>query len=91
MIIEKITLKSARNPNIFIVCIDGEQYVMHSEVIVKHGVSTSGEIDKDKLQAILFESDVIIATNLAMNYVSSKIITTKQLKDYLQYWLDVCF
>lgn len=83
MLIEKISLKSSRNPNIFIVNIDGEEYVLHSEVIVKFGLATNGEIDIDKLQEIVLESDIIIATNLAMNYVSSKIITTKQLKDYL--------
>lgn len=83
MLIEKISLKSSRNPNIFIVKIDEEEYILHSEVIVKFGLATNGEIDSEKLQQIVLESDIIIATNLAMNYVSSKIITTKQLKDYL--------
>ena len=84
MLIEKISLKSNRNSNIFIVQIDGEQYILHSEIIVKYGLFTNGEIDTDKLQEVVFESDVMIATNLAMNYVSSKLITTKQLKDYLR-------
>lgn len=84
MIIEKISLKSSRNPNIFIVEIDAEKYVLHSEIIVKYGIATNAEIDQDKLAEVVFESDVMIATNLAMNYVSSKLITTKQLKDYLK-------
>ena len=84
MLIEKISLKSNRNSNIFIVQIDSEQYVLHSEVIVKYGLCTNGQIDEGKLQEVIFESDVMIATNLAMNYVSSKLITTKQLKDYLR-------
>lgn len=83
MLIEKIALKSSRNPNIFIVEISGEQYIMHSEIIVKYGITTGGEIEQDKLTEVIFESDIMIATNLAMNYVSSKLITTKQLKDYL--------
>ena len=83
MLIEKISLKSSRNPNIFIVQIDGENQIMHSEIIVKYGLSTGAEIEQDKLIEVVFESDVMIATNLAMNYVSSKLITTKQLKDYL--------
>ena len=83
MLIEKIALKSSRNPNIFIVEISGEQYIMHSEIIVKYGITTGGEIEQDKLIEVIFESDIMIATNLAMNYVSSKLITTKQLKDYL--------
>ena len=84
MLIEKINLKSSRNPNIFIVVIDGENYILHSEIIVKYGLATNGEINQDKLLEVVFESDVMIATNLAMNYVSSKLITTKQLKDYLR-------
>ena len=84
MIIEKISLKSSRNPNIFIVEIDAEKYVLHSEIIVKYGIATNAEIDQDKLAEVVFESDVMIATNLAMNYVSSKLITTKQLKDYFK-------
>ena len=83
MIVEKISLKSSRNPNIFIVEIDGEKYILHSEIIVKYGIATNSEVELDKLQEVVFESDVMIATNLAMNYVSSKLITTKQLKDYL--------
>ena len=84
MLIEKIALKSSRNPNIFIVEISGEKYILHSEIIVKYGIATNAEIDQDKLKEVVFESDIMIATNLAMNYVSSKLITTKQLKDYLR-------
>lgn len=84
MLIEKISLKSSRNPNIFIVEIDGEKYILHSEIIVKYSLKTNSEIEQEKLTVVVFESDVMIATNLAMNYVSSKIITTKQLKDYLR-------
>ncbi|MBQ8522331.1 MAG: RecX family transcriptional regulator [Clostridia bacterium] len=84
MLIEKISLKSSRNPNIFIVEINGEKYILHSEIIVKYGIATNCEIGKDKLTEVVYESDVMIATNLAMKYVSSKLITTKQLKDYLR-------
>ena len=84
MLIEKISLKSSRNPNIFIVEINGEKYILHSEIIVKYGISTNSEIEQEKLVEVVFESNILIATNLAMNYVSSKLITTKQLKDYLR-------
>lgn len=84
MIIEKIEIKSPRNPNIFNVTIDGEVFKLHSEIIVKYALATGGEIDMEKLAEIVFESDVIIATNLAMNYISSRVISTKQLKDYLR-------
>lgn len=84
MLIEKISLKSSRNPNIFIVEIDGEKYILHSEIIVKYGIATNTQVEQEKLLEVLFESDIMIATNLAMKYVSSKLITTKQLKDYLR-------
>ena len=84
MLIQKISLKSSRNPNIFVVEIDGEKYIIHSEIIVKYGLATNGEISHEKLVEVMLESDIMIATNLAMNYVSSKLITTKQLKDYLR-------
>lgn len=84
MTIEKIELKSARNPNIFNVTIDGEVFKLHSEIIVKYALGTGGEIETERLNEIVFESDVIIATNLAMNYISSRVISTKQLKDYLR-------
>jgi len=84
MLIEKISLKSSRNPNIFIVEIDSQQYILHSEIIVKYCISTNSEIEQSKLDEVVYESDVMIATNLAMKYISSKLITTKQLKDYLK-------
>ncbi len=84
MLIEKIGLKSARNSNIFELLIDGEKYTLHSDIIVKYGLSTGGEIAKDKLNIIVEESDIVIASNLAMKYVSTKLVTSKQLKDYLR-------
>lgn len=84
MLIEKISLKSNRNANVFIVQIEGNDYILHSDVIVKHGLRTNGQISLEELQNLIFESNIIIATNLAMNYISTKLITVKQLKDYLR-------
>lgn len=84
MLIEKIGLKSIRNSNIFEVIIDGEEYILHSDIIVKYGLSTGGEIEKQKLNEVVNESDIVIASNLAMKYVSTKLVTSKQLKDYLR-------
>ena len=84
MLIEKISLKSSRNSNIFEVIIDGEKYILHSDIIVKYGLSTGGEIDKGKLSEVINDSDIVIASNLAMKYVSTKLVTSKQLKEYLR-------
>ena len=56
MLIEKIGLKSSRNSNIFEVVIDAEKYIMHSDIIVKYGLSTGGEISKDKLNKAIEDS-----------------------------------
>lgn len=84
MLIEKIGLKSNRNSNIFEVLIGDEKYILHSDIIVKYGLSTGGEITRNKLVEAINESDIVIASNLAMKYVSTKIVTSKQLKDYLR-------
>ena len=84
MLIEKISLKSSRNSNIFEVIIDGEKYILHSDIIVKYGLSTGGEINKEKLSEVINDSDIVIASNLAMKYVSTKLVTSKQLKEYLR-------
>lgn len=84
MLVEKINLKSNRNSNIFNVEIDGDKYTLHSDIIVKYGLSTGIEITADKLREVITESDIVIASNLAMKYVSSKLVTSKQLRDYLK-------
>lgn len=82
MIIESISLKSKRNPNIFNIETDCGIYEMHSDIIVKNGIKL-GEINDEIFFASIQESSEIIAFNLCVKYISSRLKTEKQIKDYL--------
>ena len=82
MDILNIKLKSKTNSNVFIVQTDDGEYIFHSDIIVKFGL-TVGFCDDEKFNVAKQESDELVATNVAMKYISSKIKTEKQIKDYL--------
>ena len=75
-------LKSKTNSNIFVVVTDNGEYIFHSEIIVKYGIS-KGQFDEEIFLKAKQESDELIALSFAMKYVSSNIKTEKQIKDYL--------
>lgn len=82
MYIDDIHLKSKNNPHIFIVATDDRDYVLHSDIIVKLGIAR-GECDRQLLYQAENDSAEIIAFNIAIKYISSKIKTEQQIKDYL--------
>lgn len=82
MKINKITLKSARNANIFLVGTDRGEFTLHSDIIVKHGLTT-GEVADDLFLLSVTESMELIALNTAIKYMTNAIKSEKQLKDYL--------
>lgn len=82
MEIYSITLKSKRNPNIFVLHTDGGDFDFYSDVLVRENIS-KGEVDSEKFFAAHKESLTIIAFNMATKYVSSKLKTEQQIKDYL--------
>lgn len=83
MIVQSFRLKTEKNPNIFLVNIDGNEYRIHSDIIVKYGLKKDKEIKESDLKNILEESEYIICLNHATKYLSDKLKTTKQMKDYL--------
>jgi len=82
MIIESISLKSKRNPNIFNVETDVGIFEFHSDIIVKNAIKL-GEINDEIFYKSEQESSEIIAFNLCVKYISSRLKTEKQIKDYL--------
>lgn len=82
MIIESISLKFKRNPNIFNVETDVGIFEFHSDIIVKNAIKL-GEIDDEIFYKSEQESSEIIAFNLCVKYISSRLKTEKQIKDYL--------
>lgn len=82
MIIENISLKSKRNPNIFNVATDVGIFELHSDIIVKNSIKL-GEVNDEVFYNSVQESSEIIAFNLCVKYISSRLKTEKQIKDYL--------
>ena len=82
MEILNLKLKSKNNSNVFLCLTDNGEYQLHSDVIVKSGIKL-GEIDEEKFYNSVQESNEIIAFNVATKYISSKLKTEQQIKDYL--------
>lgn len=83
MVIKNFFLTKKTNPNIFTVQTDEEEFVLHSDIIVKYSISKGSVFSLDDMSKYALESEVIIATNLAVKYLSNRLKTTKQLKLYL--------
>ena len=82
MEIYSIALKNKRNPNIFILHTDIGDFDFYSDILVRENI-TKGEIDSEKFFVAHEESLTIIAFNMATKYISSKLKTEQQIKDYL--------
>lgn len=82
MLIKSIKLNNKRNTNIFSVLTDGGEYLLHSDIIVKFCLSL-GEVENEKFFLALNESDTLIASEKVMKYISNKLKTEQQIKDYL--------
>lgn len=83
MKIDNIKLKSPKNPNIFLVAVGEKEFILHSDMIVKFKLSTHEEIDEASFFDAVDESEYTMCLNKAIEYISNKLKTTKQLKDYL--------
>ncbi len=77
-----LKLKNKRNSNVFICSTDIGEFELHSDIIVKSGIKV-GEFNEEKFNQAVKESGEVIAFNLATKYISSKLKTEKQIKDYL--------
>ncbi len=82
MEIYSFKLKSSKNSNIFIVSTDTGDFLLLSDIIVKYGIE-KGKINDNIFNEAVEQSKILIATNLAMKYLGSRLKTEKQVKDYL--------
>ena len=62
---------------------EDQEYIFHSDAIVKFGICSNSEIDDSIFNKAKEESDYIICLNTANNYLGANLKTQKQLKDYL--------
>lgn len=82
MEILSLKLKSKTNANVFICSTNVGEFELHSDVIVKSNIS-KGTFDDEKFMLAVQESGELIAFNLATKYMSSRLKTEQQIKDYL--------
>ena len=82
MEIYSFKLKSKTNSNVFVLDTNEGEFVLHSDIIVKYKIEKGSINDNIFLQAVE-ESDVLIGLNICLKYISSKLKTEKQIKDYL--------
>lgn len=82
MEIYSFKLKSKNNANVFFVDTSEGEFVLHSDIIVNHHIE-KGSINDNVFHSSVEESAVLIAFNLATKYISSKLKTEQQIKDYL--------
>ena len=82
MEIYSLKLKSKNNANVFICATDCGEFELHSDIIVKANIKI-GSVEDEKFYQAVQESSEIIAFNVAMKYISSKLKTEHQIKDYL--------
>ena len=82
MEIYSFKLKSKTNANVFVVDTSEGEFVLHSDIIVKHKIE-KGVINDNVFLEAVNESEVLIGLNMCLKYISSKLKTEKQIKDYL--------
>lgn len=82
MEIYSFKLKSKTNANVFVVDTSEGEFILHSDIIVKHKIE-KGVINDNIFLLAVNESEILIGLNLCLKYISSKLKTEKQIKDYL--------
>ena len=82
MEIYSFKIKSKTNANVFIVNTSEGDFILHSDTIVKHKLEKGVVNDNIFLEAVN-ESEVLIGLNSCLKYISGKLKTEKQIKDYL--------
>ena len=76
-----IQSKNKKRANLFV---DGEFYSGISlETVMQHRLKSGMDIDKTALTEMILESDKVEALNVAVDYLSSRLKTKRQVKDYL--------
>ena len=62
---------------------DGTNLIAHEELILKYGLLLSKKIDKDLKEKIEEENLVYISYDLAIKYISKKVRSEKEIREYL--------
>ncbi len=82
MVIKSIKLNNAHNTNIFRVLCESGEVLLHGDIIVKFKIGV-GEVEDKVFAQAVSESNTLIASEKIMKYISNKLKTKQQIKDYL--------
>lgn len=81
----QISFEKQKKGNRFNLYLDGEFYSgIELDTIVKYGLKNYQDIEKQKLDSYILESESFFAFNKALKYLSKSMKTESEIKDYLK-------
>ena len=83
-IITKVEIQKNNKQKVNLFLDDQYYNRVYLDTCVKYGLKVGKNIDIEKLEEIIFESEINLATNMAINYAGSAIKTRKQISDFLK-------
>jgi regulatory protein len=72
------------NGNKYKVYVDDEVYKLYDDIIVKYGLTMKSSISKEELDKVLEENDKLSSYYESIKYISRKMRSTKEIKEYLR-------
>lgn len=70
--------------NIYLVTIDGKEYSLYDDIIVKYSLLLKKELTKNEFTNVLKENEKMACYYEAINYLNKKMRTAKEVKQYLE-------
>ena len=70
--------------NKYKVYVDDEVYKLYDDIIVKYGLTMKESIDKDTFDNVLKENDKLSSYYESIKYITKKMRSTKEIKEYLR-------
>ena len=72
------------NGNKYKVYVDDEVYKLYDDIIVKYGLTMKSSISKEDFDKVLEENDKLSSYYESIKYISRKMRSTKEIKEYLR-------
>ena len=72
------------NGNKYKVYVDDEVYKLYDDIIVKYGLTMKSSITQEELDKVLEENDKLSSYYESIKYISRKMRSTKEIKEYLK-------
>ena len=72
------------NSNKYKVYVDDEVYKLYDDIIVKYSLTMKSDISKEDFDKVLEENDKLSSYYESIKYISRKMRSTKEIKEYLR-------